>query len=208
MGTDRSHRQSFDVLLFDLGGVLVDFTGFEQLSRILGGMPAATAIRNRWIESDAVSHFERGEISSGDFAKLFVAEWQLSLSPDDFLHQFSEWSRGLYPGADRLLRHLQQTHRLACLSNCNQVHASSQRQWLDGLVEHFFFSHEMGAVKPDPAAFDQAIRRLAVPPRRIAYFDDTEVNVEAAAAAGMSAYQVTGLSELTGALQQLGVIAT
>ena len=70
-----------------------------------------------------------------------------------------------------------------------------------------FFSHEMGAVKPEPAAFDEALRRLAVPQTRIAYFDDAEVNVEAAAEAGMSAHHVTGLSELTVALQQLGVIA-
>jgi len=200
-------HQSFDVLLFDLGGVLVDFAGFEQLDRILGATTAAASIRERWIKSDAVSRFERGDISPVDFAKLFVAEWQLSASPDDFLHQFSDWSRGLYPGATRLLRHLQGSHRLACLSNSNQVHGPSQRQWLDGLVEHFFFSYEMGAVKPDPAIFDRAIRRLQVHPKRIAYFDDTAVNVEAAADAGMSAHQATGLAELSATLQYLGVIA-
>lgn len=199
-------HQSFDVLLFDLGGVLVDFTGFEQLDRILGGTTAAAAIRERWIRSDAVSRFERGEISPADFAELFVAEWQLSTSPDGFLRQFADWSRGLYPGTARLLRHLQKTHRLACLSNSNQVHGPSQRHWLEGLVELFFFSYEIGAVKPDPTIFDRAIDRLEVHPKRIAYFDDTAVNVEAAADAGMSAYQTMGLAELSVTLQRLGVI--
>ena len=195
-----------EILLFDLGGVLVDFAGFEELGPLLNKTTDTTAIRQRWIESDALGRFESGEISPVDFARLFVAEWQLSASPDDFLHQFSQWSRGLYPGVAPLLRRLQRTHRLACLSNSNQVHGPAQRLWLDELVEHFFFSYEMGIVKPDPAVFDQVIRWLAVPPERIAYFDDTAVNVTAAANAGMSAHLVVGVAELSITLQELGVI--
>ena len=44
----------------------------------------------RWIESDAIRRFECGEISPVDFARLFVVEWQLSVSPEEFLHHFAK----------------------------------------------------------------------------------------------------------------------
>ena len=199
-------NQDLQILLFDLGGVLVDFVGFEKLSRLLDESAGESAIREKWIESDAVRRFEAGQISPAAFAQRFLTEWQLSVSPDEFLHLFSNWSRGLYPGADHLLQRLRKTHSLACLSNSNRVHGPTQRRWLDGLVDHFFFSYQMGIVKPDPAIFAQAIRRLAVAPMRIAYFDDTAVNVTAAKDAGMSAHLVRGISELSATLEQLGVL--
>lgn len=199
-------RQKEEVLLFDLGGVLVDFAGFEELPLLLQEKPTSAAIQKRWIHSEAISRFERGKITATSFAQRFVAEWHLSLSPAEFLHQFSGWSRGLYPGAARLLHHLSSTHRIGCLSNSNELHGPSQRRWLDGVVEKFFFSFEMGLAKPDSAIFDLTIRSLGVPASRITYFDDTPVHVEAAAEAGMTSFHVRGLAELTHTLRQFGVL--
>ncbi|MBD3853178.1 MAG: HAD family phosphatase, partial [Acidobacteria bacterium] len=47
---------------------------------------------------------------------------------------------------------------------------------------------------------------LAVSPRRIAFFDDTPVNVEAAREVGLTTYLVDGLMELQAQLQGLGLI--
>ena len=44
----------FDILLFDLGGVLIHFAGFEELSRLLPGEEDMSAIRKRWIDSETV----------------------------------------------------------------------------------------------------------------------------------------------------------
>ena len=198
--------QKEEVLLFDLGGVLVDFAGFEELHLLLREKPTSAAIREKWIRSAAIREFESGEITAASFARRFVVEWHLSLSPEEILRRFSGWSRGLYPGAARLLHHLSGTHRIACLSNSNEVHGPSQRRWLDGVVEKFFFSFEMGLAKPDSAIFDLTIRSLGVPASRIAYFDDTPINVEAAAEAGMTAFHVRGLQELTHTLREFGVL--
>ena len=153
-----SGRQKEEVLLFDLGGVLVDFAGFEELPLLLQEKPTSAAIQEKWIRSAAIREFESGEIMAASFARRFVVEWHLSLSPEEFLRRFSGWSRGLYPGAARLLHHLSSTHRIACLSNSNELHGPSQRRWLDGIVERFFFSFEMGLAKPDSAIFDLAIK--------------------------------------------------
>lgn len=191
----------FDVLLFDLGGVLVDFAGFAELGRLLPGLDAA-AVRERWIRSDAVHRFERGDCGAAEFAHQFLAEWSLDCEPDAFLRAFAEWNRGPYPGAVALLERLRGVHRLACLSNANEIHTPAHRQRFDGLFESFYFSNELGLAKPEPEIFARVIADLALPAARIAYFDDTAVNVAVAARAGMSAFRVEGVSEVEGWLAE------
>jgi len=196
----------FEVLLFDLGGVLIHFAGFDELSRLLADeVRDRAAIRQRWIRSDPVRLFERGDITPDEFAGRFVAEWRLDLSPEEFLREFEGWARGLYPGAAELLGRLRPSHRIACLSNSNPLHTPLHRRALKPHGVRCYFSDELGLLKPQRAIYDHVVADLAVPPSRIAFFDDTEVNVEAAARAGMEAHLVDGIAELDGRLRSLGL---
>jgi putative hydrolase of the HAD superfamily len=197
----------FDVLLFDLGGVLVDFAGFRELARLLPGDADRAEVRRRWIASPSVQRFERAEISPETFARGVVGELGLAISPDDFLQAFAGWARGLYPGAGALLRRLRPGPLLACLSNSNRLHTPLHRRSIAPFVDRLYFSDEIGSVKPEEQAFRHVISDLAVPASRIAFFDDTEVNVAAAQAAGMVAFEVDGLAALEAQLLELGALS-
>ena len=196
----------FDVLLFDLGGVLVDFAGFDELGRLLPGRPDRSEVRSRWIESVSVQKFERGAITPFEFARGVISELELDLSPKDFITRFVEWARGPYPGARSLLVQLRTTHRLACLSNSNELHTPLHRRGMEPLMDRYFFSDEVGVVKPQREIFEHVIRSLAVAPDRIAFFDDTPVNVRAAREVGIEAFEVEGIDQLSARLQQLGLL--
>jgi putative hydrolase of the HAD superfamily len=196
----------FEVLLFDLGGVLTDFAGFEELGRLLPHTPDPSTVRDMWIQSKTVQLFERGEITPESFAHRLVEELHLELSPQEFLREFVPWARGPYPGALSLLRRLRNTHHIACLSNSNELNTPLHRASIHPHVDSFFFSDEIGLVKPDREIFEYVIRDLAVSPRRIAFFDDTPVNVEAARNAGLSAFLVEGIEETKAQLRRLGLI--
>jgi HAD superfamily hydrolase (TIGR01509 family) len=73
-------------------------------------------------------------------------------------------------------------------------------------MDRYYFSDELGKVKPDREIFDYVIGDLGVAPRRIAFFDDTAINVVAAQHVGMRAYEVDGIAELETQLQLLGVL--
>ena len=60
-------------------------------------------------------------------------------------------------------------------------------------------------MKPDREIFEHVIRDLAVSRRKIAFFDDTPVNVEAAREVGLTAYLVDGIAALKAQLQRLGL---
>ena len=196
----------FDVLLFDIGGVLIHFAGFEELPARLSHPIDAASVRERWIRSRAVQTFERGDIGPDRFAKLFMAEWGLDLAPEQLLGDFVSWVRGPYPGATEILDRLRPRFRVACLSNSNELHTHLHRNFLREHVDEFYFSNERGLAKPEPAIFAAAIRELRVPAARIAYFDDTAANVDAAEAAGMSAHLTDGPAALEACLVRLGLL--
>jgi putative hydrolase of the HAD superfamily len=194
------------VLLFDLGGVLVDFAGFEQLGALVPPPAGPEEIRSRWLDSPAVRDFELGGIAPDEFAERFVAEWRLPLAPAEFLASFAGWPRGLFPAVQALLEALGRRHRIACLSNTHALHWERLRPSLGPLVESAFVSHELGLAKPGRAIFELAVGRLGVRPDEVLFFDDAKSNVEAAAEVGLRAELVRGAVELRRRLLELELL--
>jgi putative hydrolase of the HAD superfamily len=191
------------VLLFDLGGVLVEATGLAALKRLLPQASEAE-IAGRWYGSPVVGRFERGQIDTATFAREFIAEWSIVMAPEAFIEAFTGWVVGFYPGALELLARLRAQHTVACLSNTNAAHWARMGRDLDAF-DHRIASHLVGHMKPEAAIYEAALQRLAVPARDVIFFDDLAANVAAAREAGMQAHQVRGLAETAAALQRLGM---
>jgi putative hydrolase of the HAD superfamily len=189
--------------LFDLGGVLVENVGYERFNALLPISIPIEELKTRWLSSPAVRAFETGACSAQTFAAEVVDEYQLPLSPAAFLQAFTEWPRGLYPGAEDLLAQLRSRYKVACLSNSNAIHW----QRFDGFRGHFHISlssHLLGLVKPDAACFDRALKECDVDASSVAFFDDSLTNVDAARAFGLRAFHVNGLAEVRSALAKEG----
>jgi len=195
-----------DVLLFDLGGVLVETSGVAELQR-LAGVTDAAALRRRLVASPAFVRFETGRCSAEDFARDFLAEWGLGLAPEAFLQLFASWVKA--PAADtlELLAGLRRRYTLACLSSTNAVHwrrVLGERGLRDALDRHFA-SHELGLLKPGAEIYARAAQELGCEPAAIVFFDDAPENVAGARAAGMEAHLVAGCSQLRPTLAGLGL---
>jgi len=190
--------------MFDLGGVLVENTGAAGLAAMLPSPLEPGELWRRWLGSPAVRAFERGLIAPEDFAAAFIDEWQLALEPAAFLEAFAGWPRGLYEGAEALLRELRGRHRLACLSNTNPLHWRRLTP-LKALLDACFVSHETGFVKPDREAFAHALERLGAAPQDVCFFDDLLPNVSAARGMGIRAFQVGSFAAIEPILRGEGL---
>ncbi len=191
------------VLLFDLGGVLVENVGFERFNALLPSPIPTEELKTQWLESPAVRSFEVGNCTPEVFALNVVAQWQLPLSPAAFLEAFTYWPKGLYAGASELLATLRARYVVACLSNSNEIHW----QRFNGFREHFdvsLSSHLLGEVKPDPECFTRALQECNTGSGEVAFFDDSLINVTGARALGIEAFHVNGLSEVRHALAAKG----
>lgn len=193
------------LLLFDLGGVLIESSVFENLNRLLPEPIDSAAIKERWLFSPSVRRFELGEISPYEFAESFTAEWGIGLSPESFLKEFIAWPRGFFPGARETIRILRARHRVACLSNSNPLH------WeLFGNFEEDFdialFSHLLGVIKPDKEAFTLALNECGVEPSEVCFFDDSAANIRTAQSLGIRAFHVEGFKSLQNVLRIQGLL--
>jgi len=196
--------RTIDVLLFDLGGVLVEFSGIEGLTVLLRTPADEEAIRTRLVACPLVQQFEVGALGPSAFAEQFVAQWDLVVPPATFLAEFRSWSRSLLPGARELLESLRARYRLAALSNSNVVHweRNTEELGVTGLFDVAYSSHQLGLRKPDRAIYREARTRLGVPAERVVFFDDYEANVEGALAEGITAFHVRGIEELSDCLRR------
>jgi putative hydrolase of the HAD superfamily len=196
-----------EVVLFDLGGVLVRLGGVEAM-RHLAGIESDEELWRRWLTCRWVRRFERGLCSTDDFANGVVADWGLTVTADEFIEQFRAWPEGLFDGAEQLVETTRARARVGCVSNTNALHSSEMASMgrLMDLFEVTFLSHELGLVKPDRELFDHVSAALGVPAHRTVFLDDNAVNVAGAASAGFTAVHVRGVGEAASALLALGLL--
>jgi len=200
------HKQP-RVLLFDLGGVLIELVGQPIRNEWIAGHDTPEVSWQKWLTSDAARAFETGRISADDFARQIVAEMNLTISEAQFKQYFTDWPVGLYPGVLNLLRQLENDFELALFSNSNELHwgRKMHEMQLDGCFGHYFASHKIGLAKPDAAAFRYVIEHLPADPDTILFLDDNQMNIDAARAQGMQAERTCGFNEVKAVLAARGI---
>ena len=199
----------YDVLLFDLGGVLADFRGLKKLRELLPQGIDIEEIRERWLLSPAVKRYETGRCNTMEFVSEFIDEWKITLTPSQFLTEFASWVTGPYEGVMGLLVSLKKKYTLACLTNCNELHWNwvTGESGLGGILHHLYSSHLIGFAKPDFAAFEHVLSDLGTVPERILFFDDSPMNIKNAMFLGIDSHLVSGVMELEHKLKKLGIIS-
>lgn len=196
------------VLLFDAGGVLVDWRGTSGLVELTQGRFDPEQARRFWMSFAALTAFETGNDEGADFAREAVETLELDMTPQAFLEVFNGWMRGPYPGALKLIERIRPAYRRVVLSNTNPIHWPRliDDYRLDASFERAFASHQLGARKPDAEAYRHVCNALDVEPQQVHFFDDNPECIDGARALGMTATQVRGLDELREALVALDVL--
>lgn len=199
--------KNFKVILFDLGGVLLELR--DPISTFRLDIDASEFLRT-WIMSPSVRALESGQINGEKFAQRIVAEMELPMDWQELLRRFDSWPAKIYPRAIDLIDRIPSTFSCAILSNTNAVHW--ERIDVAGnfgnRFDRYFLSYESGLLKPDRESFLQVSAGYACRPEEILFFDDNPVNVAAAKKESINAVCVQGIEELETALVNNGIVGT
>ena len=192
------------ILLFDLGGVLLRLNDPAQT---FGLKLDEAEFLQRWIHSESVRRFEKGDLDPAIFATHIVAEIELPYTAGEFLERFASWPDALYDGILDLLDEIPPGFAKALLSNTNAIHWERDgiASALEKRFDKLFLSYVTGRLKPDTDAFRHAQEAFSCAPAEIAFFDDNPTNVSAAADFGCRAFLTRGIDELQATLRTLGV---
>jgi glucose-1-phosphatase len=198
-----------EVLLFDVGNVLieVDFARVTSAWAAAAGVPAER-IAARFTVDAAFREHETGALDEAGYFAHLREHLGLALSDEAFRAGWNEVFVAPMRDMELLLPALAGRFPLYGFSNTNRCHAAHFVPRYSGVIGHLrelFCSCDLGWRKPDPRAYAEVVRRIGVPPGRIAFFDDTEENVEAARRAGLLAFPVRGADGVHEALQALGI---
>ena len=197
-------------MVFDLGGVLIDWDPRHLYRKLFAGDEAAmeqflaTVCTHEWNRrQDAGRSFAEG-------ARLLKAEHPDKAELiDAYGSRFDEMIAGPIAGSVEILAELRDRGTpLYGLTNwsAETYPAALDRfaflRWFRGIL----VSGEVGVIKPDPRIFALLIERFAVEPQRTVYIDDVEANVAAARPFGIHAIHFTTPAKLREELVGLGLL--
>jgi FMN phosphatase YigB (HAD superfamily) len=202
-------NRELSVILFDLGGVLVELPARPISADWVDRAPLSGQKLSGWLTSPAAKAFEKGEISAAQFADELVNEMKLSIAPEEILAYFTFWPKGLFPGTKELIGRILPHYSLAIFSNTNELHwpRLMTEMELEGCFDFYFASFKIGMAKPDPAAFRYVVNALSCKSSEILFLDDSQMNVDAARLVGMKAERVNGIVEVEKILAENGALA-
>ncbi len=196
--------------IFDLGNVLIDLAFDRVVSNICSESTLPGAEMVALLEGPGgYRDLERGAIDFRALHGLLQDRAGYRGSLDDFRSVWSDFFAGITPGMEEILSDARSRYRVAFLSNSNEVHAEVIPKMFPTLFREgdvMIFSHEHGCAKPDPAMFGKAFAILGAEASECLYVDDIEANVEAARAAGMTAFHFTNAEALSQDLSARGFL--
>ena len=195
-------------VIFDFGNVISSFDVGIFLAKLheWSGLDVET-LRDRIYGSRLHSRYERGEISSKEFHREVVRRIGFYVPVDALADRFSDIFTPI-ESTHGLIRALKGKYRLGLLSNTNEWHflRHIRKVPVFPLFDAVTLSYEVGALKPEPEIYLDALRKLSLPPEECVFIDDIGKYAEGAAGVGIRGIQYTGPGELVRELSSLGVI--
>lgn len=199
--------ERIEVVVFDLGGVLIDVDHQRAIDWLLERGCRVGALED-FVEHTGMDAHERGELDTAGFLARVNALLRDTQSPAEL----ERWWTSLFSARETMLdcvRSLRANYRVCILSNTGELHWSQARRQfaLDALVDDALTSFEAGVAKPDLRIYELAAQRFAAQPDRTVFIDDRPENATGARAAGWHAIHHTDDAATLAALATLGVRA-
>lgn len=194
-------------VLLDLGGVVLGINVarvFRTWATRAG--VAADYFERRWVMDEAYELHEVGAIDFAEYARRQGKYFGIDMPLTDWQDGWNAIWTEPYAEVVELLPRLAQRYDLFAFSNTNAVHAESFYSRYPKALAHFdrmFLSHEVGARKPNPAAFVQVCDQMNTHPREVLFIDDSAANVEGALLAELDAHHLYREREIAAKLRQL-----
>jgi len=197
------------VVIFDLGGVLIDWDPRYLYRRLFTDADAMESFLAEVTTPAWNAEQDAGRTWAEAVAMLAERHPEQRDLIEAYHHRWSEMLAGAIEGTVAILEQLRGSVRLFALSNwsAETFPIALERfpflTWFDGIV----ISGEVGAAKPDARIFEHLVITYGIEPADAVFIDDNASNVEAAERLGFVALQFVDERSLRADLGRLGLLA-
>ena len=187
-------------LMFDLGGVIIDLDRQRCVDALVAlGDFHADELLGLSMQKGEFMKLEEGKIPATDFYNEMRRRIGRPVSDNEITDAINELLIGIPVERLRLLRELKQHFKVMLLSNTNSIMFDTKIADCfaqEGLsVSHYFddifLSYRLKACKPHAEIFEKVIAQAQIIPEETLFFDDSQQNLDTAAALGFKTYLVT-----------------
>lgn len=196
-------------LIFDLGGVLIDWNPRHLYRKLFSDSRDMEAFLSRVCTPEWNSRQDAGRPFREGIAELvrrFPDEEHLIRA---FWDRWDETVAGPIEGTVEILRRLRSdSHALYALSNWSAETFPRVRPRFEFLnwFRHIIISGSVGMCKPDPRIYRLLLRECDLQAEDCLFIDDTEDNVRAARDQGFSTILFSSPEQLNSALHREGIL--
>jgi 2-haloacid dehalogenase len=202
-----------DVVIFDFGGVLVDWNPRYLYRKLFGDDAAGKASMERFLAEVCTTEWNVRQDAGRPWTEAVAELTAKHPASTDLIRAYHErWLEmlgGPIDGSVAVLAELKQAGRpLYGLTNWSHETFPLARarypffDWFDGIV----VSGAEGMIKPDPRLYARLLERYRIAAERAVFIDDNRPNVDAAAALGIHGIHFQSPAQLRGDLSALGLV--
>lgn len=189
-------------LLFDLGGVIMNFRRQNAVDALIKiGMADADSFLGNYVQQGPFLKLEEGAISESEFRNEIRVLIPVDVTDEQIDDAFCHFLLGIPKYRLDALETLHKSYKIYMLSNTNSIMWNSVisdefkkaghdiNYYFDGVVTSF----EAKCVKPDAKIFNSVVENFNIKPEETIFFDDSQANIDTAAALGFkTAYVMPG----------------
>ena len=195
-------------IIFDIGRVLIRVNVARAMAGLADGVSLSPEEIWSALEKDPRwKDWQEGRISPRDWHLHVSRRLGSKLSFEQFIEV---WNRALDPTPiheDAFLAKLGKKYRLALLSNTDPLHVAHMEKTF-GFFELFLvriYSCRVGASKPNPVIYKEALQACKVRAQEAVYVDDIPAFAQAASQLGMHGIVFHSPDQLQSDLRALGI---
>lgn len=195
-------------IIFDIGRVLIRVDVVRAMTGLADGVPLSPEEVWSALEKDPRwKDWQEGRMSPQDWHLHVSRRLGSKLNFDQFVEV---WNRALDPTPiheDAFLAKLAKKYRLAVLSNTDPLHVAHLEKTYSffDLFPTRIYSCSVGASKPNPIIYKEALQACKVRAQEAVYVDDVPAYAQAATQLGMHGIVFHSPEQLHSDLRNLGI---
>jgi 2-haloacid dehalogenase len=210
--TEPMEPASIDAVVFDVGGVLIEWDPRHLYRRILDDADRMEAFLSQVCTPAWHAKHDLGVPFSTSIPALTTEHPEWADEIRAWADRFAEMWKGPVPGSVEAFAALRASDNRPPIYAATNWGSDSWKlaktlfpflAWFDGEL----VSADVGLLKPDPRFYEVLVRRFELTPSSTLYIDDNPENVEQARQSGFLVHHFTGAVRLTRHLERMALIA-